>query len=216
MKNPKLILIGAGPGDPSLITVKGAEALKKADVVLYDALVHPELLTHTKKSVVKIFVGKRAGKESMEQQEINQLAVESAFGFGTVVRLKGGDPFIFGRGYEEIDYARKFGIEIEVIPGVSSSTGLTALQQIPLTTRGINDGFWVITGSTSEKKLSDDLKVAVKTDATVVILMGFKKLDQIVALYQKHGKNDLPVAIIQNGSFENEKIALGTVDTIIK
>jgi hypothetical protein len=88
MKNPKLILIGAGPGDPSLITVKGAEALKKADVVLYDALVHPELLTHTKKSVVKIFVGKRAGKESMEQQEINQLAVESAFGFGTVVRRK--------------------------------------------------------------------------------------------------------------------------------
>jgi uroporphyrin-III C-methyltransferase len=216
MKSRKLILIGAGPGDPSLITVKGLEALKKADVILYDALVHPELLSHAKKSAVKIFVGKRAGEHSMEQDEINQLIVESAFGFGTVARLKGGDPFIFGRGYEEIEYARKFGIEIEVIPGVSSSTGLTGLQHIPLTVRGINDGYWVINANNSEEKLSEDLQTAAQTTATIVVLMGFKKLKQIVDVFKEADKYDLPVAVIQNGSFEDEKVALGTVDTILK
>jgi uroporphyrin-III C-methyltransferase len=216
MKARKLILIGAGPGDPSLITVRGLEALKKADVILYDALVHPELLTHVKKSAVKIFVGKRAGQHSMQQDEINQLIVESAFGFGTVARLKGGDPFIFGRGYEEIEYARKFGIEIEVIPGVSSSTGLTGLQQIPLTVRGINDGFWVINANNNEDKLIEQLETAAQLNSTVVILMGFKKLAQIVEVFKDADKHDLPVALIQNGSFEDEKIALGTVDTILK
>jgi len=216
MKNRKLILVGAGPGDPSLITVKGLEALKKADVILYDALVHPELLQHVKKTAVKIFVGKRAGEHSMEQDEINQLIVESAFGFGTVVRLKGGDPFIFGRGYEEIEYARKFGIEIEVIPGISSSTGLTGLQHIPLTVRGINDGYWVINANNSEDKLSEDLQTAANTTSTIVVLMGFKKLPQIVSIFKEAGRHDLPVAVIQNGSFEDEKVALGTVDTILK
>jgi uroporphyrin-III C-methyltransferase len=131
MKNRKLILVGAGPGDPSLITIKGMEALKQADAILYDALVHPDLLNYAKANAVKIFVGKRAGEHSMKQDEINQLIVETAFMYGNVVRLKGGDPFIFGRGYEELEFVRKFGLATEVIPGVSSSTGLTALQQIP-------------------------------------------------------------------------------------
>jgi len=214
MKKRKLILVGAGPGDPSLITLKGVEALKQADAILYDALVHPDLLNYAKENAVKIFVGKRAGEHSMKQEEINQLIVETAFMYGNVVRLKGGDPFIFGRGYEELEFVRKFGLDTEVIPGVSSATSLTALQQIPLTTRGMNDGFWVITGSTSEEKLSEDLKVAAKTNATVVILMGYKKLAQIAATYQLIGKGNLPIAVIQNGSFEDEKIAIGTIDTI--
>jgi uroporphyrin-III C-methyltransferase len=216
MKNRKLILVGAGPGDPSLITIKGMEALKQADAILYDALVHPDLLNYAKANAVKIFVGKRAGEHSMKQDEINQLIVETAFMYGNVVRLKGGDPFIFGRGYEELEFVRKFGLATEVIPGVSSSTGLTALQQIPLTTRGINDGFWVITGSTSEEKLSEDLKIASLTNATVIVLMGYKKLAQIAATYQLIGKGDLPIAVIQNGSFDDEKIAVGTIDTILE
>jgi uroporphyrin-III C-methyltransferase len=216
MKPRKLILIGAGPGDPSLITLKGIEALKKADVVLYDALVHPDLLNHTKKSAIKIYVGKRAGKHSMEQEEINQLIVESAFGFGTVARLKGGDPFVLGRGYEEIEYARKFGIEIEVIPGVSSATALTGLQQIPITARGINDSFWVINANNNEQQLEEDLQKAAQTNATIIIMMGFKKLNQIIDIFKSCGHDNLPVAVIQNGSLENEKIAIGTIDTILK
>lgn len=214
IKERKLVLVGAGPGDPELITLKAVKALKSAAVILYDALVHKDLLLHAKADAIKIFVGKRAGEHSMSQEEINQLIVESVFGFGNVVRLKGGDPFVFGRGYEEISFAQKFGIATEVIPGVSSATGLTALQQIPLTSRGFNDGFWVITGSTSNEKLSEDLLVASKTNATVVILMGFKKLEQIVKTYQLIGKNNLPIAVIQNGSFEDEQIALGTIDSI--
>ncbi len=216
MNNKKLILVGAGPGSPDLITVRGLNALKEAQVILFDALVHPELLNLAPADSLKIFVGKRSGQHSMTQDEINQLIVSSIYHFGSAVRLKGGDPFIFGRGYEEIEYVKKFGIETEVIPGVSSSTGLTALQQIPLTSRGMNDGFWVITGSTSEQKLSEDILTASKTNATVVVLMGFKKLSKIVEAYQLIGKHDLPVAIIQNGSFEDEKIALGTVDTILQ
>lgn len=216
MKNRKLTLVGAGPGDPSLITLKGLEALKQADAILYDTLVHPDLLTYAKENAVKIFVGKRAGEHSMKQEEINELIVATSLEHSHVVRLKGGDPFIFGRGFEELEFARKFGLTTEVIPGVSSSTGLTALQQIPLTTRGMNNGFWVITGSTSEEKLSEDLNVAAQTNATVVILMGYKKLAQIAAIYQHIGKGNLPVAVIQNGSFEDERIAIGTIDTIVE
>jgi uroporphyrin-III C-methyltransferase len=214
MKNRKLTLVGAGPGDPSLITLKAVEALKQADAILYDALVHPDLLNYAKEDALKIFVGKRAGEHSMKQEAINQLIVETALTHANVIRLKGGDPFIFGRGYEELEYVRRFGISTEVIPGVSSSTGLTALQQIPLTTRGINDGFWVITGSTSEEKLSEDLKIAAQTNATIVILMGYKKLAQIVTTYQQIDKGNIPIAVIQNGSFEDERIAIGTINTI--
>lgn len=216
MKTRKLILIGAGPGDPSLITVRGLEALKKADVVLYDALVHPDLLQYARKSAIKICVGKRSGAHSMEQEEINQLIVEAAFGFGTVVRLKGGDPFILGRGYEEIEYARKFGIDIEVIPGVSSSTGLTALHQIPLTVRGMNDGFCVINASSEEQTFFQQLTTALQAGFTVVVLMGFKKLTAIVDALQQENMHDLPVAVIHNGSLEHEKIALGTASSIIR
>lgn len=117
-------------------------------------------------------------------------------------------------GGEEIDFIRRYGIETAVIPGISSSIGLTGLQQIPLTYRGISESFWVITGSTREGNLSEDLCTAVKTNATVVVLMGFSKLKQIVELYQAHGRGDLPIAMIQNGSLPNERIALGTMDTI--
>lgn len=211
---PFVTLVGAGPGDAELITLKGIKAIREADVILYDALVNEELLEYSKPVCVKIYVGKRAERLSTKQENINQLMVDYALTHGHVVRLKGGDPFVFGRGGEEIDFIRSFGIETAVVPGISSSTGLTGLQQIPLTYRGISESFWVITGSTKEGLLSEDLYSAVKTHATVVVLMGFSKLQQIVELYQAHGRGDLPIALIQNGSLPNERIALGTIDTI--
>ncbi|MBE8720559.1 uroporphyrinogen-III C-methyltransferase [Sphingobacterium pedocola] len=213
---PFVTLVGAGPGDADLITLKGIKAIKAADVILYDALVNAELLDYAKPSCTKIYVGKRAERLSTSQDQINTLLVDYALTHGHVVRLKGGDPFVFGRGGEELEYVHQYGISTAVIPGISSSIGLTGLQQIPLTHRGVSESFWVITGSTSDGRLSDDLYTAVKTNATVVVLMGFSKLKQIVNLYQENGRGELPIALIQNGSLINERIALGTIDTILE
>jgi len=213
---PFVTLVGAGPGDPDLITLKGINAIKEADVILYDALVNEELLNYTKESCTKIYVGKRAERMSTSQDYINKLLVDYALTHGHVVRLKGGDPFVFGRGGEELDYIHQFDIPTAVVPGISSSIGLTGLQQIPLTYRGISESFWVITGSTSDGRLSEDLCHAVKTNATVVVLMGYSKLQKIIELYQENGKGDLPIALIQNGSLENERLAIGTIDTIME
>ena len=168
---PKLTLVGAGPGDPDLITVKAIQALGKADIILYDALVNKEILQYVAAGVKKIFVGKRSGKHSLKQEQINNLIVDLAFTYGNVVRLKGGDPFVFGRGYEEIEYADSFNIETEVIPGISSSVGVPGLAGIPVTHRGLSESFWVITGTTRTGELSRDIKLASQSTATVVILM---------------------------------------------
>ncbi|HLS38165.1 MAG TPA: uroporphyrinogen-III C-methyltransferase [Sphingobacterium bovisgrunnientis] len=213
---PFVTLVGAGPGDPDLITLKGIKAIKEADVILYDALVNEELLDYAKESCTKIYVGKRAERMSTSQDYINKLLVDYALTHGHVVRLKGGDPFVFGRGGEELDYIRQFDIPTAVVPGISSSVGLTGLQQIPLTYRGISESFWVITGSTSDGLLSEDLRHAVKTNATVVVLMGYSKLQKIIELYQENGRGNLPIALIQNGSLENERLAIGTIDTIME
>lgn len=212
---PFITLVGAGPGDPDLITLRGIKAIREANVVLYDALVNEELLSYAKSDCTLIYVGKRAERVSTSQDYINKLLVDYALTHGHVVRLKGGDPFVFGRGGEELDYARKFNIPTAVVPGISSSVGLTGLQQIPLTYRGISESFWVITGSTVDGRLSDDLMTAARTNATVVVLMGYAKLAQIVELYQQQGKGALPIALIQNGSLPTERVALGRIDNIL-
>jgi uroporphyrin-III C-methyltransferase len=214
--NPKVTLIGAGPGDPDLITVKGVKALKKADVVLYDALINRELLEYAQANAKLIFVGKRKDFHRYSQDEINELIVKNAFEFGNVVRLKGGDPFIFGRGSEEVEYIESFGIETEVISGISSSMAVPASQGISLTKRGVAESFWVITGTTSERKLSQDVYLAAQSTATVVILMGMSKLNEIVSIFQQFEKGDVPTAIIQNGTTKSEKLGLGTIDSIVE
>ncbi len=211
----KLTLVGAGPGDPELITLKGIKALASADVVMYDALTHPDLLDHCRPDALKVFVGKRFGELSCTQEEINPLIVHYAQAYGHVVRLKGGDPFVFGRGYEEIEFARQHGIETAVIPGLSSSYAVPALAGIPLTTRGVSESFWVVTGTTKTGQLSADMHLAAQSTATVVILMGMHKLPKIMALFGQYGKSETPVAIIQNGTMPDEKIAIGSVNTIV-
>ncbi|WP_282080840.1 uroporphyrinogen-III C-methyltransferase [Aquimarina algiphila] len=214
-KIPKLTVVGAGPGDPDLITLKAIKALESADVVLYDALINETLLKYAPKAE-QIFVGKRKGCYAYQQEQINELIVNRAKNYGHVVRLKGGDPFIFGRGAEEIDYVQQFDIETDMVPGVSSSFAVPAYQGIPLTKRGVSESFWVITGTTKSHKLSQDVYLAAKSNATVVILMGMGKLSEIVSIFAAEKKQDTPVAIIQNGTTENEKFGLGTIDTIEK
>ena len=215
LRRPKLTVVGAGPGDVDLITLKAIKALKSADVVLYDALVNKELLEYVNKKAELIFVGKRRGCYKYQQEQINDLIVARANSHGHVVRLKGGDPFIFGRGAEEMEFAASHQIEVAVVPGISSSLAVPAYQNIPLTKRGSAESFWVITGTTREHKISGDVKLAAKSNATVVVLMGMSKLPQIVALFQKEGKQDLPVAIIQEGTTSKEKVGIGKVNNIL-
>ena len=214
--NPKLTVVGAGPGDPDLITLKAIKALKSADVVLYDALINVDLLDYASQGSEKIFVGKRKGCYAYQQDQINELIVSRAKSHGHVVRLKGGDPFIFGRGAEEMDYVPQFGAETAVVPGISSAMAVPAYQGIPLTKRGASESFWVITGTTKSHQLSNDVILASKSTATVVILMGMGKLNEIVKVFSKEGKQDTPVAIIQNGTTKNEKFGVGTIETIIE
>lgn len=213
-KYPKISLIGAGPGDPDLITVKGLKALQNADVVLYDALVDPSILASAPEKALKIYVGKRANNHRYSQDEINLMLVQFAFSHGHVVRLKGGDAFVFGRGHEELEFARNFDVEIEVVPGISSCIAVPELQQVPLTRRGVNESFWVLTGTTKAGKLSKDIEVAAQSSATIVILMGMRKLREITYLFAQHGKSETAVLVIQNGSRSNEKHVLGTIRTI--
>ena len=212
--NAKLSLVGAGPGDPDLITLKAVKVLATADVVLYDALVDEILLEHAPASSLKIFVGKKKGVCQFPQEEILNLIVQYCTSHGHVVRLKGGDPFVFGRGHEELLHAKKHAIPVQIVPGVSSSIAVPALQEIPLTRRGINDSFWVLTGTTSDHKLSRDIYHAAQSDATVVVLMGMTYLEQIAEVFCKFGKAKLPVAIIQNGSLTTERLLIASIENI--
>ncbi|MBL3656629.1 uroporphyrinogen-III C-methyltransferase [Fulvivirga sediminis] len=211
----RLTLVGAGPGDPELITIKGAKAIASAEVILYDALVNKELLKYAVTSSQKIYVGKRSGKHSSTQDEINQLIVDHALQGKHVVRLKGGDPFIFARGKEELDYAESFGISTDVVIGISS-VNLPGYYGIPLTTRGVNESFWVVTATTRNGELSKDAVLAAQSSATVVFFMGLKKLKEIVALYSAFNKEHLPVAIISQGSLPTGSVVEGTLETIVE
>ncbi|MFH6999574.1 uroporphyrinogen-III C-methyltransferase [Flavobacterium sp. FlaQc-57] len=214
-KTPKLTIVGAGPGDAELITLKAIKALENADVVLYDALVNEELLQYATKAEI-VFVGKRLGCHAYTQDQINELIVSMANRFGHVVRLKGGDPFIFGRGSEEIEYVEKFGLETAIVPGISSALGVPASVGISLTQRQVAESFWVITGTTSNHELSKDVYLASKSAATVVILMGMHKLEEIISIYKENRTDDLPIAIIQNGTKNTEQKVVGTISSITK
>lgn len=209
-----LYLVGAGPGDPDLITLKAVKTLQTADVVLYDALANECLLDYCQPNAIKQFVGKRYGCHALSQSEINMQIIHYALANKRIVRLKGGDPFVFGRAQEEIDAALQAGIKVEVIPGVSSAIGVPASQLIPLTCRGINESFWVTTGTTQSGEISADIKLAAQSSATVIILMAMSKLEAIMDIFTDAGKAETPVAIIQDGTTPNAKIITGKVKDI--
>lgn len=212
-KASRVSLVGAGPGDIGLISVKGLERVKKADVILYDSLVNEEILTYAPVAK-KIYVGKRRGFKTMEQEEINQLLVESARSYGHVVRLKGGDSFVFGRGMEEVLYAHNLGIPTEVIPGISSAIGVPAVAGIPITHRGVSNGFWVLSATLADGSLNPEIAAAAFANSTVVILMGLNKLQAIADVYVLAGKPFVPAAVILNGSLHNERVFSGNLSEL--
>lgn len=213
-KEPKLTLVGAGPGDPELITLKAVKAIQQADIVLYDALVAQPILDFIPVGTPALAVGKRAGSHSYKQEDINELIVEFAYLYGHVVRLKGGDPFVFGRGGEELEFAARHGVSTAVIPGISSAVAVPAAMNIPVTSRGYSESFWVVTGTTMSGEISNDIVLAAKSTATVVILMGLNKLKEIMEVFQANGKSETPVAVIQNGTLSDQKSAIGKPSTI--
>lgn len=213
-KQPRLTLVGAGPGDPELITVKAINTLKSADIVLYDALVGEAILKLIPENIPSLPVGKRAGEHSYKQEEINDIIVEFAYLYGHVVRLKGGDPMVFARATEEIEYAAQHGIETSVVPGVSSALAVPAAVNVPLTVRGVSESFWVVTGTTVKGEISKDLRLAAQSSATVIILMGLKKIEEIMSIFVEFGKSEMSVAVVENGTRPDQRCVVGTVATI--
>ena len=209
-------LIGAGPGDKDLITVKGFEILKKADCVIYDRLIPQELLDQTKDGCEHIYVGKENHHHTMKQEDINQLLEKKVLEYHLVVRLKGGDPFVFGRGGEEALYLAKQGIPCHVIPGISSCIAAAEMAKIPVTHRGISKGFRVVTAHDKQDQLSNlHFESMAKAEETLVFLMGLSKLEEIMEKLKEHGMNhEMPVAVISNATREDQKVCVGTLDTI--
>jgi len=202
-----LYIVGSGPGDPELLTVKAHNALKAADVLLYDHLANEKLLALASKRCIKVYVGKKPYQNHIQQEEIHALIGWYCRRFPRVVRLKGGDPYIFGRGFEELRYAEGQGITVEYIPGISSMQGC-GCHHIPLTHRGISEGIWAITGTKENGRLSSDLQLAIQGRATVVIYMGMSKLDEIARTYVMNGKGHTPAAIIQHATLPHQKQVL--------
>ena len=211
---PYITLVGAGPGDPELISLKGIKALKNANVILYDALVDESLLVYAPASAIQVFVGSPVGDNSFSQATINQLMVDYAMNFGHVVRLKGGDLFIYGNGYEELEYAASYSIPTAVIPGISSAIAVPGLQGIPVTYEPFGKSLWILSALSATGEISEQVWEAARTQATVVIMQGYEKLAEIVTIFQQAGKGNLPAAAIQNGTFPNERVAVGLVNTL--
>ncbi|MBF0521961.1 MAG: uroporphyrinogen-III C-methyltransferase [Candidatus Omnitrophica bacterium] len=215
-KAAKIYLIGAGPGDPGLMTIKALECIKTSDVVLYDRLIDKSILKNCKASAVIQYVGKTKG-QSLEQGKINELLLSYAKEGKVVARLKGGDPFIFGRGQEEMLFLNNHGVDVEVVPGVSSCYAVPEVCGIPLTYRGISSGFLVVTGHedpTKEKEHVDWRRVS-QFSGTVVIMMGASNLKGITAKLLSYGKNpQTPAAVISSGTTKNEKLVVSNLSDI--
>jgi uroporphyrin-III C-methyltransferase len=215
----KVYLIGAGPGDPKLLTVKAVELLKKADVIIYDRLgVNQEVLNMAPVNAKKIFVGKRTGLHEVPQDQITKIIIEKAKQGGEIVRLKGGDPFIFGRGGEEAEALVSEGIEFEIVPGVSSSIAAPMYAGIPLTHRDYAASVAIITGHRAGdvEKPVDWVKIATVID-TMVILMGVESLEGIVKKLLDGGINPKkPVAIVESGTLPQQRTLISTLGTVIE
>lgn len=215
-KYGKVTLVGAGPGDPDLITLKAVKILQETDCVFYDYLIDKKLLEHAKKAE-KIYVGKRKGEKVLAQSELSKMLRQKAQQGKNVVRLKGGDPLIFGRGADEIEYLHSYFIETQVIPGVSSATGIPSSLGIPLTARGIASSVAFVSGHSEDEDSANPLPVAIPKVDMIVFLMGLTKLGIIVESLRIAGwKETVPVIIVSKGSYPDEKIVCGAIENIEK
>jgi len=206
----KVYIVGAGPGDPELLTLKALRLIKSADVILYDRLINQEILLFAKPDCELVYVGKEDGKHTIEQEKINELLLKYAHTREVVVRLKGGDPFIFGRGGEEALFLAEHGIEFEVVPGVSSFYSVPAYAGIPITFRGISSSFAVITGHEDPRKERSSIDwESLKGINTLIVLMGVSRRKEIARRLIEIGRDPKePVAFIENGTTERQRVIL--------
>ncbi len=215
-ENKMVYLIGAGPGDPGLITVKGLEFIKQCDTIIYDRLGTYQLLEMVKPECRKIYVGKQAGSHYKKQSEINDILVEEGLKGNMVVRLKGGDPFVFGRGGEEVIALLGAGIPFQVIPGITSAVAVPEVCGIPVTHRGTSRSFHVITGHKRADAISDDYDYIRSQEGTSVFLMGLNRLPQIMErLVQTGAADNTPVAVISKGTMPGQRVVRGDIQTIV-
>lgn len=215
-KKGKVYLIGAGPGDPGLLTIKGKECLEKSDVVVYDYLVNPRLLEYVKEGTEIIYAGKRKGNAELTQEVINRILVNKAKGGKTVARLKGGDPFIFGRGGEEAEALFEYGIPFEIVPGITSALAVPAYAGIPLTHRDFTSSFAVVTGHENPAKEKSALPwEALAKIGTLVFLMGATRIEENMKKLIEYGKPpDTPAAFITWGTLTKQRTVTGTIGEI--
>ena len=206
----KVYLVGAGPGDVELLTLKALRIIKSADAILYDRLINPEILLFAKPDCELVYVGKEEGYHPIEQEKINQLLLEYAQKKDVVVRLKGGDPFVFGRGGEEMLFLAQHGVEVEVVPGISSAIAVPAYVGIPLTFRGISSSFAVITGHEDPKKEKSSINwESLSGIDTLVFLMGVSRRQAIAQKLLEVGRNsEEPVAFIEKGTTSEERLVV--------
>ncbi|MDR2754291.1 MAG: uroporphyrinogen-III C-methyltransferase [Planctomycetaceae bacterium] len=214
----KVTLIGAGPGDAELMTIKGWNRLKQADVVLYDRLVGEDIISMIPETVEKICVGKHAGKHPVSQEEIGSLLISKAKQGLNVVRLKGGDPFVFGRGGEELEILYENNIPFEVIPGVSSSIAAGVYAGIPLTHRDYSSSLHILTGHVKKNgQLDIDFKALAGFNGTLIILMGIAALENICTGFLEAGMDrQTPAAIIENATLKTQRKFIGTLETLFE
>lgn len=213
----KCYLVGAGPGDLGLVTIRARELIESADVIVYDALVNPEILGWAREDAELIFAGKRAGEHAMAQEEINALLVEKASAGKIVVRLKGGDPFVFGRGAEEAEALRAANIEFEIVPGITSAIAAPAYAGIPMTHRAENSHVTFFTGHEDPQKSESgiDFDALAKLGGTQVMLMGVDRLEAIAREMLSHGaRGDLPAALVRLGTTAQQRTVIGTLENI--
>lgn len=214
----KVYLTGAGPGDIELLTLKALRVIKAADVIIYDRLANPDILEEAKSGCEFVYVGKEDGRHIMPQDDINETIYQNALKHENVVRLKGGDPFVFGRGGEEAIYLLQRDVKFEIIPGITSAISAPAYAGIPVTHRGVAVSFRVVTGHESpNKKVSQIPWENFKTDDTIVFLMGLHNLPQISKKLMEIGKSaDYPVAVISKGTTKEQSVVVGTLKNIVE
>lgn len=214
----KVYLVGAGPGSADLLTVRALKVLQSADVILYDALIGEDIKRLFPPGAAVIDVGKRADNHTVPQGELNQMLVDLAREYKTVVRLKGGDPYVFGRGGEEAEALAKAGIAVEIVPGISSAIAAPASAGIPVTFRGYASSVTIMTGHEDPAKGATalDFKTLAALQGTLVILMGIKRLEDNVQALLANGKSPgTPVAIVESGTTDGERVTVGTLGTIV-